>query len=93
MIIDDFDWDKLYEKADVFMRNSNVRTFNVQKGERTLYANEPIVTVDFPKRNNTVAILSLDNTYGCVKRRGFKKDGILYCVYGLYINKLTNWKI
>lgn len=33
MIIDDFDWDKLYEKADVFMRNSNVRTFNVQKGE------------------------------------------------------------
>lgn len=22
MIIDDFDWDKLYEKADVFMRNS-----------------------------------------------------------------------
>ena len=49
MIIDDFDWDKLYEKADVFMRNSNVRTFNVQKGERTLY-----------------------------------------CVYGLYINKLTN---
>ena len=35
MIIDDFDWDKLYEKADVFMRNSNVRTFNVT--EDTLF--------------------------------------------------------
>lgn len=90
MIIDDFDWDKLYEKADVFMRNSNARAFNVQKKKRTLYANEPIITVDFPKRNNTVAILTLDNTYGCVKQRGFKKDETLYCVYDLYINKLIN---
>ena len=43
MIIDDFDWDKLYEKADVFMRNSNVRTFNVQKEKEHYMQMNPLL--------------------------------------------------
>lgn len=90
MKLDDFEWDKLYQKAENFMKKINARAFYVDKNRRTTYGGEPIVTVNFPKRNNIVAILELETTYGCVKQKGFIKDGTLYCEYGVYVDKLIN---
>lgn len=89
MNIDDYNWLQLYKKCDEYMKNIKANEYNIATNKRSVYKSDAIVEVSLPKRNNTIAMMMLDNGNACIKGKGYKKDGKLYCTYGIYINRLN----
>ena len=85
---DDFEWNELYKKAESFMNTINAHDFFIETNVKSTEGYNPIVYVDFPKRSNCVAIIKLDRHMACVRLRGTKSGGILYCRYALYVSQL-----
>lgn len=80
MKIDDFDWEDLYKKTDLLMKELGANEYVIATNKKTAHGNTPYVTVSFPKRINTVA-MSRMNGRKCIRGKGYKKDGKIYCVY------------
>lgn len=89
MKIDDFNWEALYKKCDDFMRNIRANEYSIATNKKNLAVTEPVVEVFFPKRINTLAIMKLDKNNACIRRKGYKNDGKLFCVYDVYVNRLN----
>lgn len=89
MNIDDYNWDELYKKCDDYMKSIRVNEYNIAKNIKCLYLSNAIVEVSFPKRNDIAAIIMLENNKACIKRKGYVKDGRLFCVYGIRVGFLN----
>ena len=89
MRIEDFNWEALYEKVDNFMKSIKSNEYIIATNKGSLYGNDAIVEVSFPKRVNAVAIVKLDKNNACIKRKGYIKDNKLFYVYGIYVNRLN----
>lgn len=89
MKIENFNWDELYKKADIMMKNIKAKDYIVATNIRSLKGNEPIVEVSFPKRSNTATILQLDRNCNCIRQKGYKKDNKIFATYSIYANRLN----
>ncbi len=90
MKIEDFDWEELYKKAVDLMKRVRATEYSIATNKKTMYGNEPVVEVSFPKRSNCISIIYLNDNAACVKQKGYRKDNILYCVYGIYASRLSS---
>ena len=72
------DWVKLYADADKFMKKVGGTDFNVKTNIKSERWGEALVTVDIPKRNNSIAIMRMDANAYCSRCKGFRRDGKLY---------------
>ena len=81
MKIEDFDWESLYKKTDLLMKELGANEYTIAENEKTLFGDKPYIKVYFPKRINTIAMIRLDAEEYARRIKGYKKDGKYYCVY------------
>lgn len=88
MDMNGYDWNSLYKKAEEYMKKVHTNDCKVIMSQQTIFEEEPIITVEFPKRNNMTTLIELENNSNCIRFRGNKKNGLYFVRYGLKINHL-----
>lgn len=92
MKIEDYNWDDLYKKTEGFIKENHLMDCCVHTNEKTIFGNDAIVKISFPKRINAAGLIALgspQNNGKCVRFKGVRSSGVLLCVYGVYASRLS----
>ena len=89
MYIDDFDWNLLYSKVEIFLKDNGINNATVCRNQRTVFGNEAIVRVDIAQKGNKKEIQWLKDNKYCFKCLGMNVDGKRIFQFGIRASEIN----